>query len=167
MTTDKNSPALNITIWKTYQTCFGVCISLTQIILYEWWNCSSQTPNRASVGSFLKRTKTFWYQNVSPFTSKTKQYLGLCRTSHSLRPRVCKLDKVFQNHIIRFMTNHRLLEHIPIKELCKATKLIPITSIIKSKVLKLYGHIKRSQSSLSKIALEGMMEGKRSCGRQP
>ena len=65
------------------------------------------------------------------------------------------------------MTNHRLLDHIPIKELRKATKLIPITSIIKSKVLKLYGHIKRSQSGFSKIALEGMVEGKRSRGRQP
>ena len=58
---------------------------------------------------------------------------------------------------MRFMTNHRLLDHIPIKELRKATKLIPISSIIKSKVLKLYGHIKRSQSGLSKIALEGMV----------
>ena len=68
---------------------------------------------------------------------------------------------------MRFMTNHRLLDHIPFKELYKATKLIPIKLIIQSKVLKLYGHIKRSQSSFSKIALEGMVEGKRSHRRQP
>ena len=61
---------------------------------------------------------------------------------------------------MRFMSNHRLLE------LRKTTKLIPITSIIKSKVLKLYGHIKRSQSGFSKIALEAMVEGRRSRGRQ-
>ena len=47
-----------------------------------------------------------------------------------------------------------------------STKLIPITSIIKSKVLKVYGHIKCSQSGFSKIALERMVEGRRSRGRQ-
>ena len=78
----------------------------------------------------------------------------------------CGTVEIFQNHIMRFMTNHSLLDHIPIKELRKTTKLIPITSIIKSKVLKLYGHIKRSQSGFSKIALEGMVEGRRSRERQ-
>ena len=39
-------------------------------------------------------------------------------------------------------------------------------SIIRSKVLKLFGHIKRSESGLSKLCLEGMVEGKRNKGRQ-
>ena len=35
-----------------------------------------------------------------------------------------------------------------------------IMSTIKSKVLKLFGHIKRSEVGLSKLCLEGMVEGK-------
>ena len=64
------------------------------------------------------------------------------------------------------MTNHRLLDHIKIDELLSMTTLVPIMSTIKSKTLKLFGHIKRSQSGLSKICLEGMINGKRSRGRQ-
>ena len=45
------------------------------------------------------------------------------------------------------------------------TTLVPIMSTIKRKTLKLFGHIKRSQSGLSKICLEGMISGKRSRGR--
>ena len=74
--------------------------------------------------------------------------------------------ETFQNHIMTFMTNHRLLDHIKIDELLSMTALVPIMSIIKSKTLKLYGHIKRSQSGLSKICLEGMISGMRSRGRQ-
>ena len=38
-------------------------------------------------------------------------------------------------------------------------------STIKSKALKLFGHIKRSEIGLSQICLEGIVEGKRSKGR--
>ena len=40
-------------------------------------------------------------------------------------------------------------------------------SIIRSKVLKLFGHIKRSESGLSTLCLEGMVEGKRNRRKQP
>ena len=77
------------------------------------------------------------------------------------------LQKVetFQNHMMRFMVNKRLTDHIKIKDLLKATNLPPVTQIIKSKVLKLYGHIKRSNTGLSKLCVEGMIEGKRNRGR--
>ena len=71
------------------------------------------------------------------------------------------------NHVMRFMRNHRLLDHIKIDDLLiSVTTLVPIMSIIKSKTLELYGHIKRSMSGLSKICIEGMISGKRSTGRQ-
>ena len=74
--------------------------------------------------------------------------------------------KTFQNHIMRFMTNHRFIDHIKIEDLLKTTNLTPIRSTIKSKVLKLFGHIKRSKVGLSKICLEGTVEGKRNKQRK-
>ena len=65
------------------------------------------------------------------------------------------------------MTNHRLMiDRVKIEDLLKTTSLTPIMSTIKSKVLKLFGHIKRSKVGLLKFCFEGMVEGKRSKGRQ-
>ena len=77
------------------------------------------------------------------------------------------LNKIatFQNHIMRFMTNKRLTDHIRIQTLLETTGLTPIVPLIKSKTLKLFGHIKRSKKGLSKICLEGMITGTRSRGR--
>ena len=75
--------------------------------------------------------------------------------------------ETFQNHIMSFMRNNRLIDHVKIEELLKITTLTPIMSIIRSKVLKLFGHIKHSESGLSKLCLEGMVEDKRNRGRQP
>ena len=66
------------------------------------------------------------------------------------------------------MTNKRLIDRIKIEELLKITKLTPAMSIIKSKSLNLFGHIKRSESGYSRLCLEGIMvEGKYNRGRQP
>ena len=65
------------------------------------------------------------------------------------------------------MTNKRLIDRIKIEDPLKITKLTPAMSIIKSKSLKLFGHIKRSESGYSRLCLEGMVEGKRKRGRQP
>ena len=83
-------------------------------------------------------------------------------TSKSLQKLV-----VFQNHIMRFMSNKRMSDHTRIEDLYRTIKLTPIISTIKSKVLKLYGHTKRCTQGVSKICLEGMIEGKRSRGKQP
>ena len=79
----------------------------------------------------------------------------------------CNKIEVFQNHIMRFMTNHKLTDHITIETLRKTTKLIPIMAVIKSRTLKLFGHIKRCKVGYSKLCLEGMVTGKRSRGAQP
>ena len=79
-----------------------------------------------------------------------------------------KLQKsleTFQNHIMRFITNHKLTDHIKIKDLYRITKLTPISKIIRSRCIKLYGHIKRSDKGLSKLCLEGMVEGKHKRGK--
>ena len=75
--------------------------------------------------------------------------------------------EVFQNHIMRFMTNKKLIDHTKIEDLLEMTKLTPVMPTIRSKCLKLFGHTKRSESGLSKLCLEGMVEGKRNRGRQP
>ena len=73
--------------------------------------------------------------------------------------------EVFQNHCMRFITGHRLIEKTKITTLRELTSLPPLFDKVKSKTLKLFGHIKRSSVGLSKLCLEGMMEGKRSRGR--
>ena len=73
--------------------------------------------------------------------------------------------EVFQNHVMRFITSHRLIDKIRISALCEKTSLPPPFGKIKSKTLKLFGHVKRSTLGLSKLCFEGMVQGKRSRGR--
>ena len=73
--------------------------------------------------------------------------------------------EVFQNHIMRFMTSHTLLDKIKIDTLRELTNLRPITSYLKERKLKLFGHIKRSSYGLAKICVEGTVLGSRSRGR--
>ena len=65
------------------------------------------------------------------------------------------------------MTNHKLNDRVRISTLREITKLVLISSIIKIKTLKLFGHIKRSKLGHSKLCLEGMIEGKRKRGKPP
>ena len=73
--------------------------------------------------------------------------------------------KVFQNHVMRFITGHRLIDKVRISTLRQRTSLSPLFETIKSKTLKLYGHMKRSQVELFKLCFEGLIEGKRNRGR--
>ena len=66
---------------------------------------------------------------------------------------------------MRFMTNTKLTDHVRIENLRQITQLPPITAAIISKVLKLFGHIKRMDYGVSKICLEGMTNGKRNRGQ--
>ena len=73
--------------------------------------------------------------------------------------------EVFQNHIMRLITGHRLIDKTRITTLRNKTSLTPLFDKIKCKTLKLYGHVKRSTTGVSKICLEGMIEGKRNRGK--
>ena len=172
MATDKKSPTLNITI-------YGKPIKQVSEFIYLGHKLSSTNngtvavKHRIGLGwAAFEKNKTLLVSKRIPYHIKKKIYntyvlpvvlYGLECVNWTIK--LFGIVETFQNHIMRFMTHHRLLDHIPIKELCRTTKLLPITSIIKSKVLKLYGHIKRSKGGLSKIALEGMVEGKRCRGR--
>jgi len=79
---------------------------------------------------------------------------------------LCSKVEIFQNHMMRLMTNHKLTDHVKISDLRKKTKLPPTMNAIKRKVLKLFGDIKRSKVGYSKLCLEGRIESKRSRGRQ-
>ena len=65
------------------------------------------------------------------------------------------------------MTNHRLIDRVKNEDLPTTTTLNPIMPVIKSKVLKLFGHVRRSEDGLSRISLEGMVEGKQKRRRPP
>ena len=54
-----------------------------------------------------------------------------------------------------------LLDHVKITDLQITTGLNPVVSLIKSKLLKLFGQIKCSQKCLSKVCIEGKVQGKR------
>ena len=50
--------------------------------------------------------------------------------------------EVFQNHVMRFITGHRLVDKTRILTLCNVTSLPPLFDRVKSKTLKLFGHVK-------------------------
>ena len=58
--------------------------------------------------------------------------------------------EVFQNHIMRF-AGSRLIDRTKISTLRQITSLPPLFDKIKSKPLKLFGHIKRSTTGPSKL----------------
>ena len=49
--------------------------------------------------------------------------------------------EVFQNHLMRFITGRRLIDKTKITTLRRLTALPPLFDKIKSKTLKLYGHV--------------------------
>ena len=73
--------------------------------------------------------------------------------------------EVSQNHMMRIITGKRLADRVKIETLREMTQLEPIFCKIKSISLKLFGHVKRSTSGLSKLCFEGMIPGKRDTGR--
>ena len=72
--------------------------------------------------------------------------------------------KVFQNHLMRWMTGFRLNDRVPITRLTSLTKLDDISTTIKRMKLKWYGHVRRS-SIPAKIVMEGLVPGFRKRGR--
>ena len=71
---------------------------------------------------------------------------------------------VFQNHLMRWMCSKKLIDKIPIRELLRITKLVPIMSTIRARKLRWYGHIRRSDLPV-RTSVEGNIQGKRKRGR--
>ena len=54
-----------------------------------------------------------------------------------------------------FVAGHGRADRVKITALRDQTNLLPLLAKVKSKSLKLFGHIKRSKTGLSKLCLEG------------
>ena len=72
--------------------------------------------------------------------------------------------KVFQNHLMRWMTGFKLNDRVPITRLKSLTKLDDISTTIKRMKLTWYGHLRRS-SLPAKVVTEGLAHGTRKRGR--
>ena len=172
MSTDKKQLPLNITI-------YGQPIKQVTEFIYLGHKLTSSSNHEATLkhriglgwAAFQKNSTVLKSRRV-PLSVKVRVYLiyvlpvvlyGLdCLTwTKKLSDRI----EVFQNHIMRFITGHRLIEKIKISTLREKTSLPPLFDKIKSKTLKLFGHVKRSSVGLSKLCFEGMVEGKRSRGK--
>ena len=174
MTTDKNKPQLNLTI-------YGQQIKQVSEFIYLGHKLSSTNNGSTAVQHRIGLGWAAFEKNKEMLTSKRVSYQIKSQIYNTfILPVVCHglecvnwttslLNKMetFQNHIMRFMTNKRLTDHVRISTLLDMTGMFPIVPLIKSKTLKLFGHIKRSEKGLSKICLEGMTTGTRSKGSQP
>ncbi len=155
MTTDITQPNLNINI-------YGKPIKQVKEFIYLGHKLSScnnhevALKHRIGLGwaAFAKHETMLKSKRV-PIYIKTKIYktyilpvvlYGLdCITWSN---KLCQKVEVFQNHIMRFITGHKQIDKIRIATLRHETNLFPIVYTIKSKSLKLFGHIKRSTTGL-------------------
>ena len=169
MSTDKKQIPLDITIYDQP-------IKQVTEFIYLGHKLTSSSNHEATLkhriglgwAAFQKNSTALKSKRV-PISVKVKVYLvyvlpvvlyGLdCITwTKALSDRI----EVFQNHVMRFITGHRLVDKIKISTLRNKTSLPSLFDKIKSKTLKLFGHVKRSSVGLSKLCFEGMVEGKSS-----
>ena len=172
MTTDKLQNPMNIKI-------YGKTLKQVTDFIYLGHKLSSSgnqevaLKHRIGLGwAAFEKHKTILKSKRVPIATKVRTYLlyvlpvvlyGLdCITWDQ---KLSQSIEVFQNHVMRFITGHRLIDRTRITTLRSKTSLTPLFDKIKCKTLKLYGHIKRSTTGVSKICLEGMVDGKRSRGR--
>ena len=172
MTTAKNQTALNIEI-------HGKAIKQVSDFIYLGYKLSctgdAEIAARHRIGlgwaAFGRHEKVLKSSRV-PFHIKTKVYLsyilpvvlnGLDCVAWTKK--LASKIEVFQNHILRFITGHRQIDKVKISVLRQMTNANPLFDMIKSRTLKLFGHIKRSTAGLSKLCLEGLIQGKRNRGK--
>ena len=172
MTTDKHQPELNIKIYGkpikqvTQFIYLGHKISAT---------CNSEITVKHRIGlgwaAFGKNEKILKSKRV-PLYIKKKIYdvyilpvILYGADCITWTPRLTNQMEVFQNDIMRILTGYRRTDKIRIEELRKKTKFQALLPIIKSRTLKMYGHVKRSNKGYSKICLEGFIPGTRTRGK--
>ena len=79
-------------------------------------------------------------------------------------PTLLKKISTFQNHLMRWMSGHKLNDRMSISSLRSLTQLRDITVTIKRSKVAWYGHLKRS-SIPAKVVMEGFIPGYRKRGR--
>ena len=72
--------------------------------------------------------------------------------------------KIFENHLMRWMSGKRLIDQVSIGRLRELTHLKPIEERIKEIKLKWFGHLKR-RNIPAKMITEGFIPGRRNRGR--
>ena len=172
MSTDKLQQPLNITIYnkpiKQVTDFVYLGHKLTSSSNHE-----TTLKHRIGLGwaAFQRHSNILKSKRV-PLSVKARVYLIYVRSVvlHGLdcttwTEKLANSIEVFQNHVMRLITGHRLIDKISISTLRQQTSLPPLFDTVKSKTLKLFGHIKRSQVGLSKLCFEGLVEGKRNRGR--
>ena len=80
------------------------------------------------------------------------------------KPKLMSQMKVFQNHIMRWITGHRQIDRIPIEQLLRDTNFQNIENIVKKRKLQWFGHLKRCIYPVKTIC-EGLIQGSRRRGR--
>ena len=79
-------------------------------------------------------------------------------------PTLLKKISTFQNHLMRWMSGHKLNDRMSISSLRSLTQLRDITVTIKRSKVAWYGHLRRS-SIPAKVVMEGFIPGYRKRGR--
>ena len=75
-------------------------------------------------------------------------------------PALLKKLRTFQNHMMRWMTNHKLSDRVSIARLTSLTQLDDITTELKTRKLTWFGHLKRCSLPVRTIT-EGIIPGTR------
>ncbi len=140
-------------------------------ILCEDGNDEAEVQNRITNGwiAFNKRKGTITSKRLSMKTKrKTYENYILPVVLHGTEtvtwsPKLINKMKTFENHIMRWMCNTRLIERVSIQSLRSKTKLPCIEKKIKTRKLKYFGHVKRSRLPIKHV-FEGMVQGTRRRG---
>ena len=172
MSTEKTQNPLNITI-------YGKPIKQVTEFIYLGHKLTASNNHQAALkhriglgwAAFQKNSTVLKSKRVPiPIKVRVYQIYVLSVVLHGLdciswTKELLDSIEVFQNHVMRFIVGKRLIDKTRISTLREKTLLPPLSCKIKSKTLKLFGHVKRSTSGLSKLCFEGMVQGKRSRGK--
>ena len=122
------------------------------------------------VDNFISKAWNAYSKVKSMITKKKKRrpYILPCliyaTETVTWKEALIKKVELFQNNIMWISTNKRKIDKISIENLMNMTKFTSISTIIKHRKLRCFGHLKRSVLPVKTIH-EGMTPGKRKGGR--
>ena len=172
MTTDKPKPLLNVTIYNKPIKQVTEFIYLGHKLSASYDHLPAVNHRIGLRWAAISKHAHVLKSRMVPLSIKTKMYeiyirpvvmygLDCIPWTQSL----INKREMFQNHFMRMITGHKLMDRVNISSLYQSTNLHPLFNQIKSKSLKLFGHTKRSSQGVAKICLEDIVCGKRNKGR--
>lgn len=161
MTTDKNNSSLQLTIYNQ---------QITRVLEFVYLSHKLLSNNNVMVNEqhqiALGWASFKWNQEVLTSSRVYHHFKAKIFDAYTLIVVIYGLDCVnwttksfqklaaFKYHVMRLMTDKHLSDRITIIELFNIRRLKSITSVIKSRVLKLHCHITRSIHGVSKLFLQ-------------